>query len=117
MIRPIPRAECEASFPINRDIRSTAHLATQHVYGELYDRLVEKDADADTRDAKAVKKIAVGYMKLLFPHWMRREQVDLSEFEQYCLRPAVRRRGIIKEQCHRIDPEFKPAMPNFRTKA
>ena len=59
----------------------------------------------------------VGYMKLLFPHWTRREQVDLGEFEQYCLRPAVRRRGIIKEQCHRIDPEFKPAMPNFRTKA
>ena len=31
----------------------------------------------------------------------------------YCLQPAIRRRGIIKEQCHYIDPEFKTSMPNF----
>lgn len=88
-------------------------MRTQNVYGQLYDQLVEKDRDADTRDAKAVKKIAVGYMKLLFPHWTRPEHVDLEEFDQYCLQPAIRRRGIIKEQCHLIDPEFNTAMPNF----
>lgn len=88
-------------------------LRTQNTYGSLYDRLVRKDSDADTRDSKAVKKVAVGYMKLLFPHWTRIEDVDLTEFEAYCLQPAIRRRGIIKEQCHLIDPEFKLTMPNF----
>ena len=90
------------------------NMRTEYVFGQLYDRLVEKDHNADTRDAKAVKKITVGYMKLLFPHWTRPEQVNLSEFDLYCLQPAIRRRGIIKEQCHLIDPEFKVTMPNFR---
>lgn len=88
-------------------------MRTQNVYGLLYDRIVGKDRNADTRDAKAVKKIAVGYMKLLFPHWTNVEDVDYEEFDRYCLQPAIRRRGIIKEQCHYIDPEFKTAMPSF----
>lgn len=88
-------------------------MRTQNVYGLLFDQLVDKDKDADTRDTKAVKKIAVGYMKLLFPHWTSVSQVDLDEFDTYCLQPAIRRRGIIKEQCHYIDPEFKTTMPNF----
>ena len=71
------------------------------------------DKNADTRDFKAVKRIAVGYMKLLFPHWTSPKNVDINEFDQYCLQPAIRRRGIIKEQCHYIDPEFKTTMPNF----
>lgn len=88
-------------------------MRTQNIYGLLFDQLVGKDKDADTRDTKAVKKIAVGYMKLLFPHWTSVSQVDLDEFDTYCLQPAIRRRGIIKEQCHYIDPEFKTTMPNF----
>ena len=88
-------------------------MRTQNVYGQLYDQIVEKDHDADTRDSKAVKKIAVGYMKLLFPHWTLPEQVGMEEFDRYCLQPAIRRRGIIKEQCHLIDPEFKITMPKF----
>lgn len=91
-------------------------MRTQNIYGVLYDQIVDKDKNADTRDSKAVKKIAVGYMKLLFPHWTRVEDVDLEEFDTYCLQPAIRRRGIIKEQCHYIDPEFKTTMPNFWVK-
>lgn len=88
-------------------------MRTQNVYGLLFDQIVSYDRNADTRDFNAVKRIAVGYMKLLFPHWTRPEQVDAEEFDRYCLQPAIRRRGIIKEQCHYIDPEFKTAMPNF----
>ncbi len=88
-------------------------MRTQSVYGLIFDQIVGKDKDADTRDSKAVKKIAVGYMKLLFPHWTSAQTVDLEEFDTYCLQPAIRRRGIIKEQCHYIDPEFKTNMPNF----
>lgn len=52
-------------------------------------------------------------MKLLFPHWTHAEDVNIEDFDTFCLQPAIRRRGIIKEQCHYIDAEFKTAMPNF----
>lgn len=91
-------------------------MRTQSVYGLLYDQIVEKEKAADTRDSKAVKRIAVGYMKLLFPHWTTIEAVDLEDFDTYCLQPAVYRRGIIKEQCHYIDAEFKSEMPHFGTR-
>ncbi len=92
-------------------------LRTQNVYGLLFDELVGCDKNADTRDFNAVKRIAVAYMKLLFPHWKSVDDVNRDEFETYCLQPALRRRGIIKEQCHYIDPEFKVEMPNLYLKA
>ena len=71
------------------------------------------DKNADTRDFNAVKRMTVAYMKLLFPHWTHAEDVNTDDFDTYCLQPAIRRRGIIKEQCHFIDVEFKTIMPNF----
>lgn len=91
-------------------------LRTQNVYASVFDQLVGYDSTADTRDFNAVKRITVGYMKLLFPHWTSANDVNIDEFEQYCLQPAIHRRGIIKEQCHYIDPEFKTAMPKFWVK-
>lgn len=88
-------------------------LRTQNIYGIVFDQIVKYDKNADTRDFNAVKRITVGYMKLLFPHWTSVDKVDLNEFDTYCLQPAIRRRGIIKEQCHYIDPEFKTTMPRF----
>ncbi len=88
-------------------------LRTENVYGLLFDNLVVYDTKADMRDFKAVKKIATAAMKLLFPHWRTVEDVNCDEFDLYCLQPAIMRRGIIKEQCHNIDPEFKTSMPNF----
>lgn len=88
-------------------------LRTQNIYGLLFDALVGYDKNADTRDFNAVKRIAVGYMKLLFPHWTSVSDINKDDFDTYCLQPAIRRRGIIKEQCHYIDPEFKTSMPYF----
>lgn len=85
-------------------------MRTQNIYSQIYDQLVDIAPNTDMRDSKAVKRIAVAYMKLLFPHWRTVEAVNKDEFELYCLRPAIYRRGIIKEQCHNIDPEFKSAM-------
>lgn len=91
-------------------------LRTQNVYGFLFDELVGCDKNADTRDFNAVKRIAVAYMKLLFPHWTNLSDINKDDFDNYCLQPAIRRRGIIKEQCHYIDIEFKTSMPNFWVK-
>lgn len=91
-------------------------LRTQSVYGMIFDQIVGYDRNADTRDFNAVKRIAVGYMKLLFPHWTNASKVNREEFDMYCLQPAILRRGIVKEQCHYIDPEFKSVMPKFWVK-
>lgn len=73
-------------------------LRTQNIYDIIFDEMVGYDRNADTRDFNAVKRIAVGYMKLLFPHWTHVSDVNVEEFNTYCLQPAIRRRGIIKEQ-------------------
>ena len=91
-------------------------MRTQNQYGLLFDELVSFQKDSDMRDFTAVKRITSAYMKLIFPHWTTKEDVDLEEFDLYCLQPAIRRRGIIKEQCHFIDPEFKTQMPIIEIK-
>ena len=91
-------------------------LRTENVYSLLFDELVEFERNADMRDFNAVKRIATGYMKLLFPHWTKVEDVNLEEFDMYCLQPAINRRGIVKAQCHNIDSEFKIKMPGITVK-
>ncbi len=91
-------------------------MRIQNSYGLLFDELVEFEAKSDVRDSKAIKRIATAYMKLFFPHWQKVEDVDKEVFDLYCLQPAVYRRGIIKEQCHLIDSEFKARMPEVRVK-
>lgn len=86
-------------------------MRTQNSYSLLFDQLVKFESKADVRDSTAIKRITTGYIKLLFPHWLRVEDVNVDEFENYCLNPAIHRRGIVKDQCHRIDPEFKTRMP------
>lgn len=86
-------------------------MRTQNSYSLLFDQLVKFESKADVRDSTAIKRIATGYMKLLFPHWQRVEDVNTDEFENFCLNPAIHRRGIVKEQCHYIDPEYKVEMP------
>lgn len=90
-------------------------LRTENRYGILFDQLVEYST-SDMRDFTAIKRISTATMKLLFPHWSTLEEVNIEEFDNYCLQPAIRRRGIIKIQCHNIDPEFKTQMPSIRIK-
>ena len=92
-------------------------MRTQNQYSLLFDELVTFEKDADMRDFNAVKRITTAYMKLLFPHWTKKEEVNIGDFDMYCLQPAIRRRGIIKEQCHNIDAEFKTRMPVIEVKS
>ena len=91
-------------------------MRTQNIYNQIYDELVEIAPNTDMRDSKAVKRIATAYMKLLFPHWRTVEDVKKPEFEIFCLNPAIYRRGIVKQQCHYIDPEFKMQMSGISMK-
>jgi ATP-dependent Lon protease len=55
------------------------------------------------RNLESVQAIASGMMKILFPH----EEVTDYEFEQYCLRPAIRLRQIVWDQLYRLDAEYR----------
>ncbi|MBB6067913.1 BREX system Lon protease-like protein BrxL [Methanococcus maripaludis] len=91
-------------------------LRTSGEYSVIVDDLLDIPNGADTRDVKAIKKICTGYLKLLFPHVKSSKDVDLTDFENYCLQPALEKRKIIKEQIHLIDSEFKPEIPNITLK-
>jgi ATP-dependent Lon protease len=91
-------------------------LRTSPEYSILVNEVVYSEEKSDLRDLKAVQRIASAYSKLLFPHITSVEELDKDEFKLYCLTPAIRRRGIIKEQCHKIDEEFKEYMPDIRLK-
>ncbi|KAF5067509.1 BREX system Lon protease-like protein BrxL [Acetobacterium wieringae] len=76
-------------------------------YRAIVDQIVVVPDHADTRDTEAVKRITTAYLKLIFPHVRSVEDVDLREFQQYCLRPATKMRQIIKKQLGILDIEFK----------
>ena len=72
---------------------------------------------ADKRDATAISRISTGFLKLLFPHVRSTRDLDLDEFDTYCFSPAYEMRGIIREQLHRMDPEFTDEMPDIKVKS
>ena len=73
---------------------------------------------AATRDTEAIKRICTAYLKLLFPNATDVSNVNISEFETYCLIPAKRMRGVIKSQLGIIDyAEFGGSViPNIQVK-
>lgn len=86
-------------------------------YRAIVDRIVDYPADADTRNTEAVKRIATAYMKLLFPNIRSIDDVNVMEFQQYCLRPAVKMRQIIFRQLGILDSQYRgKSMPSFSIK-
>ena len=83
-------------------------------YRAIVDKLVEVPEHSDTRDTEAVKRICTAYLKLLFPNVRSVDDVNVREFNRYCLRPATKMRGIIKIQLGILDSEFKGKnVPSF----
>ncbi len=79
-------------------------------------QLLEIPPKADTRDTKAIIRIATAYLKLLFPHVRTIDDINKEEFEEYCLKPAMHMRGIIKHQISLIDMEFRDELPDIKIK-
>ncbi len=75
-------------------------------YRIIVDSLIEVPSKSDTRDTEAIKRMTTAYLKLLFPNVRTESDVDLEEFEKYCLDPAIKMRQIIKTQLAIIDSEF-----------
>lgn len=83
-------------------------------YRAIVDHIVDYPSNSDTRDVEAVKRIATAYLKLLFPHVKSSKDVDVRDFQQYCLRPAKKMREIIVRQLGILDSQYKGKdMPQF----
>ena len=65
----------------------------------------------DLRDTRAVRLLACGYLKLLFPNL---ESIDLDEFNEYCLQPAIDLRSNMRHQMANVDPEFSPNIADIQ---
>ena len=93
-------------------------MRTESIYSQIVDDLIEVHQGADMRHTKAVKRIATAYLKLLFPHITNVSQMDLNEFNMLCLKPAIRRRDIVRQHCSNIDAvtSFSKPIPDYKVK-
>jgi len=82
-------------------------LRQETIYESLVGSLLEVPVQADTRDTNAIKRLSAAFMKILFPHWRTLEKINRVEFNQYCLRPAIRMRQLIKQQMSFLDVQFQ----------
>lgn len=85
-------------------------------YSRIVNELLDIPKNADTRDTKAVLKITTGYLKLLFPHINDKSEISKKDFENFCLKPALEMRRIIKGQICLIDSEFTDILPDIKVK-
>ena len=91
-------------------------LREDSTYYNLVTKMATFDG-GDTRDINAVLKITTALVKILFPHWIKEEDVNKEEFEKYCLNPAIEMRKIIKTQLGIMDVEYRnKAFPEFKVK-
>ncbi len=56
----------------------------------------------DMRDRKAIIRLASAYVKLIFPDL----KVEQAEFNEYCVKPAVALRQRVRDELHKMDPEY-----------
>ncbi len=92
-------------------------LRADSVYRLVVDELLDVPKNSDTRDTEAIKRITTAHLKLLFPNWRQTESVDLPQFEQFCLQPAIEMRRVIKQQMAIMDVEFSgKGLPDIKVR-
>lgn len=92
-------------------------LRNDPTYRNIVDNMIIDPPKADTRDTEAIKRIATGYMKLLFPHVTSVDDISPIEFKKNCLKPAMKMRAIIKSQLGILDEEYRgKSIPKFEVR-
>jgi ATP-dependent Lon protease len=71
-------------------------------YGEFVQQEMQLLDCNDLRDRKAVTRLASGFLKLIFPDLKPARE----EFIEYCVRPAVALRQRVRDELHKMDPEY-----------
>ena len=85
-------------------------------FSSITTQLLDVPKNADTRDTNAIIKLCNGYLKLLFPHVKNADDIVKRDFENYCLKPALEKRGIIRKQISLVDSEFNEELPDIKVK-
>lgn len=81
-------------------------LRNEFYYRAIVDELIVTESKADTRNLEAVKRLATGFLKLLFPHVTSSKDIDVADFRDYCLEPAMKMRGAVLSQLQQLDTEY-----------
>jgi len=74
-------------------------------YTNVISELLDMPERADKRDVDAIARLCTGFIKLIFPHWTKKEDVSKDEFVEYCLEPAKSMRQIIRTQLGFVKPK------------
>ena len=83
-------------------------LREEMQYNTLVSSCVDLPKKADKRDVDAITRLCTAFIKLIFPHWTEKSEVDEDEFIKYCLEPAKSMRQIVRTQLGFVKPkEFK----------
>jgi len=77
-------------------------LRREAQYGEYVSQNMRLVGCDDLRDHKAITRLATGYLKLLFPNMKPTEE----EFKEFCVKPAVQLRQRVRDELHKVDPEY-----------
>lgn len=92
-------------------------LRSEFYYRAIVDERIEVVGKADTRNLEAVKRLATGFLKLLFPQVTSPEDISADDFKKYCLDPAMKMRGAVLSQLKKLDVEYQDKrMPNIVVK-
>lgn len=83
-------------------------------YAAIVGELLDIPRSADTRDTTAIKRLATGYLKILFPNVKHAKDISKHDFEIFCLKPAMEKRAIIRRQISMIDSEFREDLPDIK---
>lgn len=82
----------EALHGFRRDVR----------YGDYVKLHMRIRGSDDMRDHKAITRLATAYLKLLFPDLKLTDE----QFREFCVRPAIQLRQQVRDELHRLDPEY-----------
>ena len=80
-------------------------LRHELIYSAIVDDALDIPTKADKRDLTAIKRICTAFVKLIFPHATKKQDIPRDEFIKYCLEPAIEMRSIIKRQLAIVDPK------------
>lgn len=102
-----------AGYALNSEFFSEVlhELRGDTIPASIVDKLVAVPPSADKRDTTAVKRLATGFLKLMFPNVRSIDDLDPADFETYCFNPAFRMREQIRLQLHLMDEEYAEEMP------
>ena len=92
-------------------------LRDEFYYRAIVDDLLIVEGNCDTRNFEAIKKSCTAYLKLLFPHIKDISEIDVEQFREYCLNPAIRMRWAVLCQLRFLDEEYEDVkMPKIKIK-